>query len=238
MSHDHRYAARSQKANKIRAILEDFTGSKLAGLSCLDIGCSNGGISDNLAPAFMNMIAVDVDQNAIRAAEGQRKSSNLVYMSASGYDVPFPDESFDVIICAQVYEHVTDQQRLAGEVKRVIRRGGFCFFSGPNRLKVIEEHYWLPFLSWLPRTLSHRYMQLAGKGRYYDAYPLFYWQIQALWNGFIIHDYTPYLITQPERFSMGDQLRNYGWIKKLPAWLINSAAPFYPNYNWILERPA
>lgn len=238
MTHDRRYAARSQKANKIRAILEDFAGAELASLSCLDIGCSNGGISDNMAPIFENLIAIDVDQEAIEAADRSRKSHNLAYMVASGYDVPFPDESFDVIICAQVYEHVTDQKSLAGEVKRVLRRGGFCFFSGPNRLKVIEEHYWLPFLSWLPRTLSHRYMRLAGKGRYYDAYPLLYWQIQALWHGFIIHDYTPQLITQPERFSMGDSLSKYGWIKKLPSWFIRSAAPFYPNYNWILERRA
>lgn len=238
MTHDHRYATRSQKAAKILAILQDFARTDLHALSCLDVGCSSGGISDSLAPNFRNMIAIDVDQPALESAERARQSENLTYLLASGYDVPFPDESFDAIICAQVYEHVTDQESLAREVKRVLRRGGFCFFSGPNRLKIIEEHYWLPFLSWLPRFLSHRYMQLAGKGEFYDAYPRLYWQIRELWNGLIIHDYTPFLITQPERFSMQGQLARYAWLKRLPAWFIRSAAPFYPNFNWVLERPA
>ncbi len=65
---------------------------------------------------------------------------------------PFPleDESCDLVICAQVYEHVPDDRRLAEEVYRVLKPGGVVFFSGPNWLFPIEGHYHLPFLHWLP----------------------------------------------------------------------------------------
>jgi SAM-dependent methyltransferase len=169
--HDERGGSdhRERKADKILAILQDFLGANLERYTCLDVGCSRGIISATLAPHFKLMVGVDVDRPAVRLAAAAKSTARNAaagpfFAIGSGHSLPFDGGSFDVVVCAQVYEHVTDQPALAREVERVLRPGGICFFSGPNRLAVVEEHYWLPFLSWLPRPLASAYMRLFKRG--------------------------------------------------------------------------
>ncbi|OGO64260.1 MAG: hypothetical protein A2Z45_07030 [Chloroflexi bacterium RBG_19FT_COMBO_55_16] len=102
----------------------------------------------------------------------------------------------------------------------------------------MEEHYWLPLLSWPPRPLSNLYMRLFQRGNVYDVYPLFYWQIRDLWRSFIINDYTLTLIHEPHRFATGSRLGKFAWVSRLPTWLLRMFTPLYPNYNWILVKPS
>jgi SAM-dependent methyltransferase len=147
-----------------------------------------------------------------------------------------PDASVDIVVCAQVYEHTADAPALVREVWRVLRTGGVCFFSGPNRLAIVEEHYWLPFLSWLPQRLADRYMRLFKRGERYDIDPLFYWQIRHLWGGFVIFDYTVPMLRHPDRFGLSERLGRLRWLSRLPAWLFRLLMPLLPNYNWILVK--
>ncbi len=239
--HCHPASDRVRKAEKILAILQDYLGPDLHAHTCLDVGCSLGIISATLAPHFKRMVGVDVDRPAVyQAAEASANrlpgSSLPQYALGSGHTLPFADASFDVAICAQVYEHVTDQAALAREVERVLRKGGVCFFSGPNRLAVVEEHYWLPFLSWPPRPLASAYMRLFKRGQVYDAYPRFYWQIRRLWRNFEIHDYTWRMLREPQRFGVGERVDKYPWLAAVPEVVLRGLAPFYPNYNWILVK--
>lgn len=48
-----------------------------------------------------------------------------------GYNLPFPNDSFDVVTCVDVIEHVEDFNRLIKEMLRVSRKG--IFLSTPNR---------------------------------------------------------------------------------------------------------
>lgn len=236
MNQDSRYGTREQKSKKIITIIQDCIGQDLSELSCLDVGCSTGGITNNLAPYFHEMIGVDIDSGLVSQARQSSKVIQEYFSIASAHNLPFDDQNFDVAICAQVYEHVSDQSALAEEIWRILKPGGICFFSGPNRLKIMEEHYWLPFLSWLPRPLANLYMRVFKRGAYYDAYPLFYWQIRNLWNGFEIFDYMPEILRDPERFELNDDLRSGNQIQNLPTWMIEALAPLYPNYNWILKK--
>lgn len=232
---------RERKAGKILAVLQDFLGAGMAEYNCLDVGCSRGIISGMLARHFKFTIGVDVDLPAVSVAAQNAPVHSLgenqpVFTFGSGEALPYASNRFDVVVCAQVYEHVTNQEALAREVERVLRPGGICFFSGPNRLAVIEEHYWLPFLSWLPRRLASFYMKLFKRGNYYDAYPLFYRQIRWLWRNFEIHDYTLRLMREPYRFSVSERVKKYPWLKFIPDRFLRSLQWFYPNYNWILVK--
>jgi len=220
----------------VLAILQDFAGDEIGQFLTLDVGCASGGITFNLAPFVDRMVGIDPDQPAVKQAFRSNEFPNLKFTIASGSQIPFSSESFDLLICAQVYEHVDNQAGLASEVWRVLRPGGVCFFSGPNRLAVIEEHYWLPFLSWLPRSLANVYMRIFHRGANYDAYPLTYWQIRGLWRSFTIIDYTIQLLRYPENFASQEKLRRYGWIRKLPLGILRVLTPLFPNYNWILVK--
>lgn len=236
MDQDSRYATRANKATKIIAILHDFLGSNLSEKICLDIGCSNGAISNRIASQFKLVIGIDVDLVAVYQAEANRIDNNIAFSIGDGTYIPVPNNYFDIVICAQVYEHTDNQDSLANEIWRVLQPNGVCFFSGPNRFSVIEEHYWLPFLSWFPQPLSNLYMRIFRRGNFYDIKPRNYWQIRHLWRAFSQYDYTIPMLKEPHRFNVEKNLGNFSWIGKLPIWVIKIFMVFFPNYNWILVK--
>jgi SAM-dependent methyltransferase len=228
---------RTQKAAKILAILRDFLGPDLSRLRCLDVGCSGGEITQALAPHFGWSMGADVDAPAVFRAGRRAGETSVSFTVADGSALPVASGAFDVVICAQVYEHTERQLALADEIWRVLRPGGVCFFSGPNRLAVMEEHYWLPFLSWLPQPLADGYMRLFRKGTVYDVRARFYWQIRRLWRRFEQHDYTLPLLRQPERFAFARSLGRRAWLGRMPVFMLRWLTVFVPNYNWILVKP-
>lgn len=235
--HDANSETRRRKATKIVAVLRDFLRADLAQAAVLDVGCAAGVMTDEIAKHCRSVVGIDMDEVALASAQ-RRASGNLEFVFADAMRIPFPDGAFDVAICAQVYEHVSDQPPLAAEIWRVLRPGGVCFFSGPNRLAFMEEHYWLPCLSWLPQSLADRYMRLFRRGQVYDIRPRFYWEIRRLWAAFSLHDYTVRMIREPQRFAVSDQLGRLAWVSRLPEWTLWALTLFLPNYNWILVKPA
>jgi Methyltransferase domain len=72
-------------------------------------------------------------------------------VTASGTNLPFEDDSFDIAFSNAVVEHVggqEEQRRFVHELCRVAPR---VFVSTPNRRFPLEVHTLVPFLHWLPR---------------------------------------------------------------------------------------
>jgi hypothetical protein len=81
--------------------------------------------------------------------------------------LPFAAESFDLVYCHAVIEHLGAREKQAAflvEALRVARRG--VLVTTPNRWHPIESHTGLPFLHWLPAPVHHRCYQLLGRTAY------------------------------------------------------------------------
>lgn len=228
---------RTRKAQKIRAMVYDFIGQELSGQRCLDIGCSIGVISSVLAESFGSVIGLDLDASSVQWAQKNNTRPNTCFINANGMQIPFPSGLFDVVICAQCYEHVADAMRLSDEVYRLLKPGGVCIFTGPNRFAIIEDHYGLPFLSWLPRSLADLYLRLSKRGQFYDVNPLAYRELRNLWKKFEIKDYTLPMLREPVKYCIDDEVKGKVWLRDLPEWSLRILLVFVPNYNWILRKP-
>lgn len=66
------------------------------------------------------------------------------------------------------------------EIHRVLKVEGKGYLAVPNRWMLIEPHYRLAFLSWLPRPLRTPYLRLLGKGQLYDCEPLQMPELEAM----------------------------------------------------------
>lgn len=233
-------SSRRKKADKIINILQMHNAE--SGLDadltkCLDVGCGPGIITDRLVDLFDVVVGIDLDEIAIDYGKRFQDNNNLTFTLGNVQQLPISDQTFDVAICAQVYEHVPDPVTLATEIWRVLKPGGVCFFSGPNRLALMEEHYFLPFLSWLPQSLADMYVRLSKRGESYDAFPRYPWQVKSLWRNFECHDYTLEIIRDPDRFGLNPNLRRWSWITDLPSFILNVLMIGLPNYNWVLTKP-
>jgi len=229
--------SRTKKGKKIIAILRDFLRSGMGALRCLDIGCSVGIISELLADEMGWVIGLDIDEEALTIAHQREGKGNVDFLMGDALQLPFANASFDVVICAQVYEHVSEPKGLINEIQRVLKAGGLCFFSGPNKLAIIEAHYSLPFLHWLPKPLAGLYLRVTGRGQEYSEGPLFYWQLRKLLRDFEIRDYTVEIIANPQRYFCTDEIKQKSWITRIPKWILRLLLFLMPNYNWVLQKP-
>ena len=228
--------SRARKANKILSILRDHLGDDLSSLTCLDLGCYAGLISKGLAQEMAQVIGLDIDLGALSNGQRQAESDNLEFVQATAERLPFEDACFDVVICAQVYEHAPDPEGMMVEVWRVLRDGGVCFFSGPNKLEFTEKHYHLPMLHWLPSPLADAFLRLTGKGTHYDVSPRTYWQLRSMLRRFEIIEYTTAILQEPERYSCADEIPVGSWIRRIPGWVWERLIWILPNYNWVLVK--
>ena len=229
-------AARERKAVTTLAVLEDFFGESLAHKDCLDVGGSTGVIDNRLAEDFGTVVGVDIDDKAIAYARETFRRDNLEFRIGDAMQLEFPDASFDVVVCSHVYEHVPDAARLMEEIYRVLRPGGVCYFAGNVRLVVMEPHYRLPFLSWLPRPLAHLYLRATGKGRFYYEKHLSHGQLRRLMQAFHFHNYTPRVVDDPERFRVEYMLRPGSFKARLASFVANRLYWASPCI-WVLEKP-
>jgi len=232
--HDH--IGRRRKAATMLAVLREVV-SDLALARVLDVGASTGVIDAELALHCAEVCGIDIDAHAIDAARRQFVAHNLRFEIGDAMALSAPDCSIDVVICAHVYEHVPDATRLMGEITRVLKPGGVCYFSAGNRYAWREPHYQLPLLSVVPKFLAHLYLRALGRGSYYYEEHLSYFGLRRLVARFEVLDYTALLVDHPHRYAT-DYMFVPGSLRQRAAhWLVHGLPWLCPGYVWVLRKP-
>ena len=226
---------RAQKANKVLAVLEDYRGN-LSSLTALDIGCSTGHTTRVYATRFKTVVGIDIDEPAIQYAARHSPTPNLQFHVMNSQHITLPSNSFDVVICNHIYEHVPDATTLLNEIHRLLKPNGICYFSAGNRLQLMEPHYRLPFLSVIPKPLAHLYLRAFGRGTYYYETHMTYWALRRLVSRFELIDYTLRVVRRPEKFAANDVLRSGSTKQKLSLAVLTAAYWLCPTYLWVLKK--
>ncbi|CAM8372927.1 class I SAM-dependent methyltransferase [Candidatus Methylopumilus planktonicus] len=100
------------------------------GADVLDFGCASGWLTIALAEMGMNATGVDISPKAIDLANSNKKnirpsSTSLINFEVyKGHKLPFKNNSFDRIVCFDVFHHVRSQKDTLKEMSRVLRPGG------------------------------------------------------------------------------------------------------------------
>jgi 2-polyprenyl-3-methyl-5-hydroxy-6-metoxy-1,4-benzoquinol methylase len=226
---------RQQKANKILSVLWDFLGERLSQQTVLDLGCSSGIISNFVADRVRLIVGTDVDTTSVFYANGEKKLTSR-FLPSDAQALPFREEAFDIVICAHVYEHVPDARKLMEEISRVLRPGGICFLAAGNRLRLVEPHYKLPFLSVLPSFLADWYLRISQKGLHYREKHLTYWGLRKLVSDFQVFDYTIKIIQNPEKYSATELCSPGSLRQKVALLLCRLVYGLVPTYIFLLRK--
>jgi ubiquinone/menaquinone biosynthesis C-methylase UbiE len=108
----------------------------------LDVGCGSG---RHTAAAFrlpqatvvgMDIVLADLtaarQRLQLQARLGQHGGGRWLLCAADGLQLPFPDASFDLVICSEVLEHVAAHERAVAELARVLKADGDLALSVPR----------------------------------------------------------------------------------------------------------
>jgi SAM-dependent methyltransferase len=168
-------------------------------VSVLDLGCGSGLISFALAAQYGSVFSVDqeVDNLEITSQGLARRGIRNVYPArATGFQLPFPDASFDGVVLNGVLEWVgvndrgespgTLQKRFLAEIHRVLRPEGVFYMAIENRSA--PPHLWrdphtnIPLVCLFPRSLAEWFSK-TFLGRAYQVYIYTPWQLRVLLRG-------------------------------------------------------
>lgn len=235
----HSLQGRQRKAETMLRVLGEAMGERLAAADVLNLGCSTGLIDSHLAPSVRTITGVDIDEPGLEAARKLNLGPSVTFLKADAMELPFAEGSFDVVICSQVYEHVPDADRMMREIFRVLRPGGACYFAATNRWSLIEQHYKLPFLSWLPIPLANAYVRILGRSDAYYERHLGVAALRRLAASFRVDDWTGRILADPDRFAAGYMFP--GGVARTGARMVHRFAyRLFPGFIWLLwkEPPA
>lgn len=227
--------SRIRKAETILAVLNSQLGTTTQ-LKLLDVGCASGIISHHLSRHFRSTIGIDIDDDAILYASERFDQPGLSFFKRDCLQAGLDSSEFDVVVCAHVYEHVPDANMLMAEIWRVLRPGGVCYFAAGNRLAIMEPHYRLPFLSWLPPAGADAYLRVTRKGSSYYERHATLWGLKRLTRNFTVIDYTPRLIDDPDAFGLGYLLRKGSRSHHLAKAMLRHFYWLCPTYVWLLKK--
>ncbi len=165
------YVWRGGQARRFRMIVQWAGFERLQG-RVLDNGCGVGMYLHRLA--WWARPALGLEYDFDRAREALAPFAPVV--QAAGEALPFPANTFDLILSHEVIEHVQDDRQAVREMVRVLRPGGRLLLFCPNRGYPFETHgiYWrgryvfgnIPLVNYLPRRWRDR---LAPHVRVYTA---------------------------------------------------------------------
>ncbi len=200
-----------------------------------DLGAGTGLIRKELEIACGNPIyGIEIDDSFIVERERMVRGDVLC--------LPLASESLDFAMLNHLYEHVPDPGALFRETYRVLKPGGTAYVTAGSRRAVMEPHYRLPFLSWLPPKAAGAYVRVAGRGNgYEDIRFLTYRPLMRLMRsaGFMVQDITEQAIDDLIRPTWGA-----GWgsaweaIRRIPGGVRASMLRVgSPQWFFLLERP-
>jgi ubiquinone/menaquinone biosynthesis C-methylase UbiE len=94
----------------------------------LDAGCGDGGVARLLAERVGHVMAVDVEPSA-----AWQDAAALNFRTADAEDLPFEDDSFDLVHSKDSLHHMREPERALAEYRRVLKPGGRSLIVEANR---------------------------------------------------------------------------------------------------------
>jgi SAM-dependent methyltransferase len=149
------YVWRAGQQRRLDMILE-AAGTRIDG-KVFEDGCGIGSYLARMETEKNFVVGMDIE--FARTLDARQKSPRVI--CGVGEHLPFPSDSFDLILSHEVLEHVQNDQEAVNEIVRTLKPGGRLALFCPNRGYGFETHgiYWrgsyhfgnIPFVNYLPR---------------------------------------------------------------------------------------
>lgn len=124
-------------ASRRRFALQLLQPSVPSGSKILDAGCGPGEVSAALIDSGYDVWGVDIAEPMILHA--RRRCTSDQFRVGDIEDMPFPDNTFDAIVCLGVIEYLDADHDALKEIARVLKPGGRAIISTPNAVCPLQH---------------------------------------------------------------------------------------------------
>ena len=146
----------------------------------LDLGCGMGNVSILGSKHSSCVVGLDISIEALKRTKWRldlRQIKGVHLVNGDALELPFIDETFDLVIAYDLYEHISNKDGLLEEILRVTNKKGFLVLTTGNRLFPFDKHTQLWFIDYLPKKLATHYVKLMNRGNSYKVFQPTYWSL-------------------------------------------------------------
>ena len=154
-------------------------------LSIADIGCGGGFLTNDLAQTYTEVHGLDASQSSLEIAKSKDPQAKVHYQLGDAYQLPYADQSMDVVCAMDFLEHVDDPKKVISECARILKPEGLFFYHTFNR-NFISWLIVIKFMEWfVPNTpqhlhVLHLFIKPAELLRMMEGYGLINQQIRGI----------------------------------------------------------
>jgi len=145
-------------------------------IKILDVGCGDSAFFHlfirNTKRKNLKLYGIDNSEIALKTAH--QKNPNVVYKLADAYNIPFKDNFFDIIVSFDLIEHVTNQNKVLSEIKRVGKNNTSVIFGTPIRF-CEKPHSPMHFHEFFPQEFKSLLSNYFKKIKIIQAQRLLYY---------------------------------------------------------------
>ncbi len=166
-----------QRAQRTLRAFDDGTFKKpVKARRVLEIGSGTGNFLAVAMSHYEQVIGTDIAMRWLHVSRRRFMDKGLpvppLVCCCAEY-LPFPDNSFDLIVTASTLEFVRDQERMLGECARTLTVDGALYVNTVNRYSIAKDPYaYLWGVGFLPRAWQARYVLWRRCARYESIKPL------------------------------------------------------------------
>jgi SAM-dependent methyltransferase len=128
--------------NSVKLLLEAVGGTAICDRDVIDIGCGRGGNIVALAKYFKpkTMVGLDVCPANIAYCSSKNRLPAASYLVADAENIPFTNESFDVVLNMESAHAYPNRAKFYAEVYRILRPGGTFLYTELMPAEQVERN--------------------------------------------------------------------------------------------------
>lgn len=188
----HQFARSNSETPGVSEFLGDIKGRKV-----LEIGCGSGYMATLLSRSKALVTAFDLSPQSVRTTRkrAELNQTELDVLVSAGENLPFQDESFDIVIGKAILHHLMSEIG-SQDIRRVLRKGGRAVFVEPMGMN--------PILTFVRKYIPYPHKNAVGIDE-----PLTYQVMDAWTDGYQYREYR-----EIQLLSMVE--RAFGWETTFP----------------------
>lgn len=110
-----------------------FALTNLKGKTVLEVGCGAGRFTELLVKSGALVHSIDLSHAVEANSQNIGEQPNYRIAQAGAYEIPFPDDAFDVVICLGVVQHTPSSEKTIAALWKKVKQGGIL---------VIDHYRW------------------------------------------------------------------------------------------------
>jgi SAM-dependent methyltransferase len=134
-----------------QTVREILLSSPLQSRRVIELGCGSGnGLFETIDVCTeikevhwcgldLNLLAIQTGECRSRFRKTERNAQPVPFPTADLNCLPFSNESFDILLCAEVLEHMLEPKKVIEEMARILKPGGYALMTTPNPNNLIER---------------------------------------------------------------------------------------------------